>query len=64
MKNFLIVVLMAAIVVGTGFGVKWEIDTWNEKNNPKTEEVTQNNQNQTVEDDTETTNELDLSDFE
>ena len=32
MKNFLIVLLMIGIVGGTIYGVKWEIDTFNEQN--------------------------------
>lgn len=64
MKNFLAFIAIVAIIAGAGYGVKWEIDEWNKKNNPQPVEEKVNNEkvedNTNVEDNTE----IDLSDFE
>ena len=68
MKNFLIIVAMIAIVVGTCFGVKAEIDAFNKKNNPASDiEEAKNVVDQakdTVDDINSSTDDLDLSDLE
>ena len=57
MKNFLIGLLIVAIIIGTAFGVKWEIDTFNAKYNaPVVEEIKE------VEDIIKTKEELNVTD--
>ena len=67
MKNFFIGLLIVAIIAGTAFGVKWEIDTFNNSSgNTKVEkqinEVEDIMNNETTEDDlTEDIDDLELS---
>jgi hypothetical protein len=38
MKNFFVGLLIAAIIIGTGFGIKWEVEEFNKKYNPPIKE--------------------------
>ena len=57
MKNFLIGILIAAIIIGTGFGVKWEVDSFNAKYNTPIENHLKEVEEETVNDEIK---ELDL----
>ncbi len=50
MKNFLIGILIAAIIIGTGFGVKWEVDSFNAKYNTPIEDQLKEVEEETVDD--------------
>ena len=62
MKNFLIGILIAAIIIGTGFGVKWEVDSFNAKYNPPIEDQIKEVEDE-VEEDTSTAEETNLEDL-
>ena len=62
MKKFLIGILIASIIIGTVFGVKWEIDAFNAKYNPPIEDQIKEVEDE-VEEDTSTAEETNLEDL-
>ena len=50
MKGFIIGLLIVIIIVGTAFGVKWEIETFNAKYNPSIEDQLKDIDDNNIED--------------